>query len=351
MGAIMKNGIFALHLSLLVVSCKPKESQAMAPSAPLMNGLMHVDTVSAMQDHINSHGIDSATALGWVDYPNSNWAEVDSSTSPPTWKYVVQLGMKPRGNCAENHLCYVAQPITALHEDGRTLCPKALEKAGESIPRQYSVGEFTGVLVKRASGAPVVVTVHHGAQYLRHGRNTVLFDHHSGNAGVNQWLKSESATLVVPKTHIGRINMGTLRQIDSPDLMIFELHDDEQDRDGIALETGSLEGKNVYAIVHVFGLPMKKTNLAPAKDCEGFYCYVELDLATGGSGGPLFTTEGKLAGIFVGKELRGTEHCTHDQEMRIDPCPGQGCIDQTPKTFQKFITAQAIRSQLEKLNP
>ena len=345
----MKNKILALCLSLVAASCKPKESQPVAASVtPIMNGLTHIDTVSAMQDYLNSHGSDSVTALGWVDYLNSNWDEVDSSTSPPTWKYVVQLGMKPRENCAENHLCYVTEPITALHEDGRTLCPEALKKAGKSIPYQHSVGELTGVLVERPKGAPVVVTANHGFQHILH-RNTVLFDHHAGNAGVDQWLNSKSATLVVPKAHTGRINIGTLQRIGSLDLMTFELHD-KPERKGAALETEKLEGKKVYAIVHVFGLPMKKTSLAPVTDCEDFHCYVEVDLATGGSGGPLFTEEGKLAGIMIGKELRGTEHCQHGDghEMRIDPCPGQGCPDQTS---QKFITAEAIQTQLEKLNP
>lgn len=378
----MKNHMFALCLSLFAVSCDSKESheesQSLSNSAMWeMFGSVRLKIVSSISSYFSLGG----AGLGWVDYPDSQWMEVDPERDP-TSKYVVQMGMTRSDSCTNGFYCYGAERIDNRRDFRLSLCPTGLESSG--ISGQYSAGGFTGVLVDWQE-QPVVITVRHGVKYItvRHGvkyrSNVVLFDHVlNTNAYASPWLTSDKTKLVVPAAHVAPIVEPPIfppdelcastcdpkicptadecrpgrKAVDSPlDLMMVELSGDIE-RPGVRLADSVSVGTKVYAIGHNFGLPMKKsTPLSEIKRCDpcGLHCFVEIDLAVGGSGSPLFTESGELAGILVGTCLTGTATCSHSNEEHMMPCvPG---LNDCSKIQQKFITAHAIRSFLERIKP
>lgn len=279
------------------------------------------------------------TDLGWVDHVDSKWREVGDE---PGAESVVQLGMNEAAWCEEGYVCYVAQPLTELRDRYRRLCIEALDGAGVHEPRShYSTGAFTGVIVE-FNGGRSVVSVSHGQSYLGEVVD-VLIGYNAATARV--WMELGNGILRVPESEVVKIRKDDVDFFPEMDLMVFDLPGFK--RSAVALAEGVSDGDAVYAIVHVFGLPMKMSGPMTVKDC-GNGCAVEMDMAVGGSGGAIFTEGGDLAGILVGSGLAWTESSGHlHTEKSIHPCGAEvpGCRDGIQ--VQRFVKAEAIRKILE----
>ena len=108
-----------------------------------------------------------------------------------------------------------------------------------------------------------------------------------------------------------------------PDLMVLRLADPVPWAQTMPLAKSVSPDVPLYALYHPLGMRMMKSRLLRPEWCDPVagVCRIRIDNGVGGSGGPLFTADGELAGIIGGHLNDGVSGQCYDFEGLDDGQP------------------------------
>lgn len=132
---------------------------------------------------------------------------------------------------------------------------------------------------------------------------------------------------------------------DEPDLAIIELDRKVVDRQPVEISKEPLrKDEDVFIIGYPWGMPQKISTAKVRQETGVNYVKVNSDTFTGDSGGPVFSTDGKLKGLLIGGEVdyvgdqkRG---CNMIKRCKDDECRGEDVLRLNDATLKPAAPAQ-----------
>lgn len=270
--------------------------------------------------------------LGWIQY-GDGWQEADHYA-------VAQIGLEATGvACPEGSSCFVREVIDDVESNEAVLDATALREHG--LSGQFAVGRGSAVIVTHCKGQ-YLVTAGHISDIDGH----VILGHNDEVA--RTWGKED--VLAVPAENVKEcqfVKLGGGDECREGAIQVCKL--DVPQSAGVPLRTSVAPGLSVQATMHPLGLPMKQSaKFVDVSVCEESCCWAHVDNATGGTGGAVLDSEGKLAGVLCGT---GVRESIFEGVIRPRKCKrgfrGSARKQDECKQGQAFVRAETIARLLE----